>query len=221
MFPKIDNALLNIGGGANQIVQLGTGGKLPAVDASLLNNLPAGVGANGMVLLNTQIVSSPVSQIDFISNIDATYKEYMVRGSDITFSGSSGFGVRARVGGAFKTSGYTFATAAFGNAFAAASSNSSNDTHFLVIPTYQSLVATYGNGGFVFSISNPAGTNRTKAMYVTGGGNGNNYNQGHSYYSGGVWNNNATDPSPIDGLRFFPVSAVNITSGVFKLYGIA
>lgn len=220
MFPKIDNALLNIGSGANQIVQLGTGGKLPAVDASLLNNLPANVGASAMSLLLTQTISSPVSQIDFTTNIDATYKEYMVRGSDITFSSSSGLGVRARVGGAFKTTGYTYATVGFGNAFASAVSTSSNDSYFLIIPTYQSLVATYGNGGFVFSLTNPAGTSRTKAMYVTGGGNGNNYNQGHSYYSGGQYNGN-TDTSPIDGLRLFPVSGVNITSGIFKLYGIA
>src|SRR3989338_676289 len=116
MFPKIDNALLNIGSGANQIVQLGTGGKLPSVDASLLNNLPTNVGASAMSLLLTQTVSSPVSQIDFTTNIDGTYKEYMVRGSDITFSASSGFGVRSRVGGTFKTTGYTYAMAGYGNA---------------------------------------------------------------------------------------------------------
>ena len=220
MFPKIDNALLNIGSGANQLVQLGTGGKLPPVDASLLSNLPSTIGGSGMNLLATQVITSPVSQIDFISGIDATYKEYMVRGTDITLSTNSLFGARLRIGGSF-TSGnsYSYGGRMFGNSTAAvAIANASND-HFMIIPPDLSFAATYGNVGFVLNITNPAGTSRTKAMYATGGGNGNGYNHGFSYFLGGAWTDDTTGTAAFDGIRFLAANA-NITSGTFKLYGI-
>ena len=40
----IDSARLNTGAGANQIVQLDGSSRLPAVDGSLLTNLPVGSG---------------------------------------------------------------------------------------------------------------------------------------------------------------------------------
>lgn len=220
MFPKIDNALLNIGNGANQLVQLGTGGKLPPVDASLLNSLPSGIGGSGMNLLATQVITSAVSQIDFTTNIDGTYKEYMVRGTDITLSGSTLFGARVRIGGSFVSgNGYTYGGRMFGNATAAIPLSNASDNHFMVIPFDHSFVATYGNAGFVLNITNPSGTSRTKAMHVTGGGNGNGYNQGFSYFLGGAWTDDTTGTAAFDGLRLIALNA-NITSGTFKLYGI-
>jgi hypothetical protein len=220
MFPKIDNVLLDIGSGANQLVQLGTGGKLPPVDASLLNSLPSSGVSSGMNLLATQVITTPVSQIDFLSGIDGTYKEYMVRGTDITFSTSTAFGVRLRIGGVFtNTDAYTYGGRFFGNAVGAANLANANGDSLIVIPNTQSLIATYGNAGFVLNISNPSGTFRPKAMHVTGGGNGNAYNQGYSYFIGGAWSDDVTGNAPFDGLRFIAANA-SLTSGTFKLYGI-
>lgn len=221
MFPKIDNALLNIGSGANQLVQLGTGGKLPAVDASLLNSLPSSSGGSGMNLLATQVVTSPVSQIDFTNGIDGTYKEYMVRGTDITLSTTSVFGARVRIGGSFTSgSNYTYGGRMFGNSTAAVALTNANNDHFLLIPSDLSFVATYGNAGFVLNITNPSGTSRTKAMHASGGGNGNGYNQGYSYFIGGalpyrtnLFGVGKTQASNLSFLPFIPLNDAKVDDG--------
>lgn len=222
-FPKIDNAMLNTGNGIGQLLQLNAQGKLPNLDASQLINLPAGQNNNSaMVLLDTQVaIQGGIGQIDFTSFIDSSYKEYVVRGTDVSLSNPGDLGLRVRIGGVFKsTNGYTWGGQISGNAIGLVGAGTANTDYFPVIPTQPNLNGAKVDVGFALNISNPAGTLRTKALHVTGGGNGVNYNSGFGYYFGGAWNNAAGDHSPFDGLRFLPINGGLINTGIFKLYGI-
>src|SRR3989338_3629545 len=96
-FPKIENAMLNIGSSTGQLVQFANSNKLPPLDGSQLTNVPANLATNGMVLLATQTVTSAVAQVDFTTGIDSSYKEYIVRGTDISMSASDYLAMRLRL----------------------------------------------------------------------------------------------------------------------------
>lgn len=220
-FPKIDNAMLNTGSGAGQLVQLANASKLPPLDGSQLVNVPGSGAANGLVLLSTQVVTSPIAQVDFTTGIDSTYKEYMIRGTDITVAASDYLGMRLRLRGTFQTiNGYTYGGYLLGNATGGVAFTNADNTSFIVIPGIQPVESVNGNGGFVLNITNPAGTSRIKALHVTGGGTGQSYNSGFGFYNGGAWNNGGTDYAPFDGIRFI-ASNGNIATGTFKLYGLS
>lgn len=67
-------ATLNVGTGANNIVQLDGSSKLPAVDGSQLINLPV---ASQLVLLGTATASASAS-LDFTSLISSSYSAYIL-----------------------------------------------------------------------------------------------------------------------------------------------
>jgi hypothetical protein len=221
-FPKIDNAMLNIGNGVGQLLQLNSAGKLPALDASQLTNLVTGnQSGSALVLLNTQVVpAGGVGQIDFTTGIDGTYKEYVVRASDVSISSANDLYLRVRSGGVFKSTMYTWGgqVLIINGATSPSGIGGSSSDYFLVVPGNANLSGANADLGFTFNITNPAGTNRLKAMHVIGGGNGVDTNSAFTYYFGGAWANNS-DYSAIDGLRFFPISGL-INSGTFKLYGV-
>ena len=221
-FPKIENAMLNIGSSTGQLVQFNNANKLPALDGSQLTNVPANLATNGMVLLATQTVTSPIAQVDFVSGIDSNYKEYMLRGSDISLSSSDSLSMRLRLRGTFQTvNGYTYGGYAFGNAIGGSAFTNAGNDSFVVIPGADPLNGANANGGFILNITNPAGTSRIKALHLTGGGvGGNGSNHGFGFHNGGAWNNGGTDYAPIDGIRFITPGGTNIASGTFKLYGI-
>lgn len=220
-FPKIDNALLNVGSGAGQLVQFANSNKLPVLDGSQLTNVPANTTTNGMVLLAMQTVTSAVAQVDFTTSIDSTYKEYMVRGTDITMNTSDYLAMRLRLRGSFQTvNGYTYGGYAFGNAIGGAAFTSAGNDAFVIIPNADPVFGSSSNGGFILNITNPAGTSRIKALHLTGGGvGGAGSNHGFGFHNGGAWNNGGTDYAAFDGIRFMSSSYL-LTSGTFKLYGI-
>ncbi len=223
-FPKIDNAMLNTGSDVGQILQLNSAGKLPALDASQLTNLVTGnQSGSALVLLNTQVVpGGGVGQIDFTTGIDATYKEYVVRGTDIGLSNSGNLGLRVRIGGVFKsTGGYTYGgqVLILNGATTPSGTGDAASNYFSVIPSHPNLSGVNCDAAFALSITNPSGTNRLKAMHVVGGGNGVDTNSAFTYYIGGAWNDSGSDYSPFDGLRFFSPNGI-INSGTFKLYGV-
>lgn len=221
MFPKIDNTMLNIGTGVGQLLQLNSAGKLPALDASQLTNLATGnQGGSALVLLNTQVVpSGGIGQIDFTTGIDSTYKEYVVRGTDISLSSSGDLGLRVRIGGVFKsTAGYTYGgqVLILNGATTPSGTGDASSNFFSAIIGNGNISGVNCDVAFALNITNPANTNRLKALHVVGGGNGVDTNSAFTYYTGGAW---TSDYSAIDGLRFFSPNGI-INSGTFKLYGV-
>lgn len=68
-------ALLGYGTGANELLQIRSDGRLPALDGSLLTNVGSLPGLN---LISTQTVSSPVASVAF-TGIDSAYDEYILK----------------------------------------------------------------------------------------------------------------------------------------------
>src|SRR3954469_20460333 len=81
-FPKVNNNLLNIGSGANQLIKLDDSAKLPALDASQLINFPAALGG-GMVLLQTQNASLVASVTFGSTYLTSAYKKYVIELIDV------------------------------------------------------------------------------------------------------------------------------------------
>lgn len=121
-------AVLDVGTSASQVVQLTAAAKLPAVDGSLLTNMPSGIptqtGNSGKFLttdgtnaswaslaaLSSMTAQTPsgVSNADFTS-IPSTAKRITVIFSGSSLSGSASFLIRGGVSGTPETSGYTSA----------------------------------------------------------------------------------------------------------------
>jgi len=220
---KLPTSLLDVGNGANQLVQLDGSAKLPAIDASLLTNLPAPSGGVGAWKLIETVVANGVAQADFTTGIDGTYKEYVIRGNNITLSTSSNLVFRVRVAGVFRTGAeYTYGGDGTSNQQGILSFANANGAYYLIIPSGVMPNDGNGNTSFDLSITNPAGTTATKALRSNAGGSNASYNGGFSCQSGGRWFGASTsaplDYSALDGFRL--MGSTGSISGTFKLYGL-
>lgn len=220
-FPKIDNVMLNTGSGIGQLLQLNSQGKLPNLDASLLTNLVSSQSGSAMVLIDTKIIpAGGINQIDFTTGINSTYKEYVVRGTEISTSNPGDVGLRVRIGGVFRNdNAYTWGGQVLSNDIGANNGGAAGDSYFPIVRTNNNINGPGTGVGFTLNITNPSGTLRNKAMHIIGGGSGANSNSGFSYYYGGAWTNGGGDYSPFDGLRILAMNNL-INTGTFKLYGI-
>jgi hypothetical protein len=177
----------------------------------------------GYTLIDTQVASN-VAQVDFTSGITGAFKEYIIRGTDITMSAeSSALAFRVRVGGVFRINGeYTYAGNGLSNQQGPLSlSNANGDTYVIVPPTVMPADGN-GNVSFELSVTNPVGTTRTKAIRSNAGGSNVGYNGGFSCQNGGRWYGASSVPpfnySALDGFRILGSAA--LITGTFKLYGI-
>lgn len=222
---KLPTSLLDVGNGANQIVQVDGAGKLPAVDASLLTNLPSPSGGTGAwKLIESQVTPGFVGQVDFTTGIDSTYKEYVIRGTDVLLSTSANLGFRVRVaGGTFRNAAeYTYGGDGTSNQSGNLSFSDASGTYYQIIPSQVMPNDGNGNVSFDLSITNPAGTTATKALRSNAGGSNSSYNAGFACQSGGRWfgasSSAPLDYSALDGFRI--MGASGSISGTFKLYGL-
>ena len=185
-----------------------------------ITSLPSGVSAKSMILLATETASSS-STVTFASNIDDTYKEYIIKFYDVhPATDNVTFQVNFRDGGssydATKTS-----TAFY------AHEGESSDSGFgygssqdLAQATgVQPLLGSLGNGNDECAsgellLYDPSSTTYVKHYMVkTQYYHQGNYSQ--IYYVAGYCNVTAA----IDGVQF-SMSSGNIDAGTFKLYGV-
>lgn len=210
-FPKVNNNLLNTGNAAGQLVKLDALGKLPALDASQLINIP---GGNALSLLDTRIANN-VAQVDFTSGIDATYDAYLCR--VINASPSSSGSLRLRVssdGGVnYKPDTYYWCNDELRADPAPAWSLTGSTTSGSLDISKRS----FGSGEYICNdiiLYKPSLTTIKKLFTWQGA----SLDSGYNKFSGGgayVGSNEA-----INALRIF-FSGGNIASGIFKLYGLA
>jgi len=213
---KLPNSLFDAGVGANQFVQLDGTGKLPAIDGSLLTNLPTpGGGLGSLHLLDTQIASSS-AQVDFTSGIGPTYEAHLIRiiNAEPTASGSLRMQVSTDAGASYRGDGnYHWSNAELrgGN------SPSWNLQGNTVSSSFDVSIRTLATGEIVsvdILLYRPFLTGNKKAFLWEGA----SIDSGYNRISGGGHYNGTT--SPINALRFF-FSSGDIASGIFKFYGIA
>lgn len=210
-FPKVNNNLLNAGNAAGQLVKLDALGKLPALDASQLINIP---GGNALSLLDTRIANN-VAQVDFTNGIDATYDAYLCR---IIYANPSGSGsLRLRVssdGGInYKSDTYHWSNDELrADAAPAWSLTGSTTSSSLDISK-----RTLGSSEYICNdivLYKPSLTT-TKKLFTWRGAT---LDSGYNKFTGGGTYAGSNDA--INALRIF-FSSGNIASGIFKLYGLA
>ena len=184
-------------------------GTLKRIDYSLIKSDPT------HVLLETQTISSAVAQVDFTSNIDSTYKAYMVEFINL-HAGNDGQSIYVRfsIGGTFQTGTdyermYARIHAASG---AYEYSNSDNATFIIAGNDVGNEADEHSNGRFI--LYNPSDTTFTKQMR---GDSISVKSDGYPelFHFGG----RLDTTSAVDGIRIYMGSG-NIDSGLFKLYGI-
>jgi len=218
---KLPDSIINGGVGANQFIKLDGSARLPAVDASLLTNLPApSGGTGGMNLLDEQIIVSPVGQIDFTTGIDGSYDFYKIIATDIKANVGFSPAVRFYLGGTLITSNdyHTPRTKVSNtdtnNTYY--SNNDSNGNASVISPTSFDETSGGAFNNIVIDIPNPTAVGAYKIT------------RNHCYMisaAGTVTFVESTtaciaNTNPLTGLRFYPFSGANLTQGTFKLYGL-
>ena len=189
---------------------------------SNITSLPASISGGALTLLETQTASSSAT-IDFTSNIDSTYDEYMFKFYDIhPATNGAQFLVGFRDGGtdydATKTTTAFFAQHDESGGNGALSYSTGSD--LAQSTSYQRIAPDIGNdndqsaSGYLCLFA-PSSTTFVKHFIAR-------TNQYHSadfsqdWYIAGYCNTT----TPIDGVQF-KMNSGNIDSGVIKLYGVS
>jgi len=189
---------------------------------SAITSVPSGVIGGSMVLISTQNASSS-STISFDSNIDSTYKEYVIKYINVhPSSDAANFQVNFRDGStaydATKTTSVFLANLNEDDSGNVLEYKASND--LAQSTNFQNLGESVGadNDQCVsgtLHLFEPSSTTFVKHFIAKT----NNYDSGNNsqiFYVSGYCNTTTA----IDGVQF-KMSSGNIDSGVFKLYGIS
>ena len=190
----------------DKIIQTNSSGVLSFVDK------PSGAHA----LLSTTTVSSSLSQVDISSNIDSTYKIYMI---DVINLHCSDDGVslylRFFQGGSVNTSGvYDFAYSRQKSTTTSAYVARNQNTTFIQVSTDLDSQDTSALSGRFF-LYDPSETtfNKNITFHTSQQENG-------DYHMGSTGSGRIESTSAVDGIRFY-CSGGTIDSGIFKLYGVS
>jgi len=189
---------------------------------SAITSLPSGVGGGSMNLISTQTASSS-STISFDSNIDSTYKEYVIKYFSVhPSSDGANFQVNFRDGStaydATKTTTVVLAGHAEDASVAELEYKASND--LAQSTNFQNLAESVGADNDQCAsghlhLFDPSSTTFVKHFIATTS-NADSGNNNVTFYISGYCNTTTA----IDGVQF-KFSSGNIDSGVFKLYGIS
>ena len=184
-------------------------------DAGVLKRLDASlIGGGTHVLLATTNVTSGVSQVDFTSGIDSTYKNYMISFTDVhPATDSVQLQMRISISSTFKTdTSYIYGGIGRESDAGVISFSDSTGSGFKLNHNLGNASNESSSGNVI--LHNPSGTTFSKmfqadATGISAGGRGN------KTIVGGFYNST----SAVDGVRFY-MSSGNIDLGTFKLYGI-
>jgi len=197
-------------------------GVIKRIDYSLIK------GGGTHVLLQTQTVSSAVSEVDFTSNIDSTYKRYMLHIIDLQpatnaahlymrFFADGGIGI-------LTGSQYSYTMIFHGSDDGSATFGTRHKSSGAAFVKLADEVGSSGDemlNGTV-QIFNPASTAndyRGHSLCVSSRGDNATEMQGafrYDRYGGGL---SGDENQALNGIRFY-MSSGNISAGIFKLYGI-
>ena len=186
---------------------------------SSITSLPAAIDVGSIVLISTTNVTSAVASVDFTSNIDSTYKNYLFTYTDVrpvtdgarlelrffSSAGSPDTGVKYRYAArSFRDNGdHTNAVSGVGG-----------DGTIVTMGNYNGTDADDLLQG-QFILHNPAGTGGRKQVHGSSVGMQTDTATFYSYFSA----NYAETSNAVTGVRFF-FNSGNIEKGIFKLYGI-
>ena len=178
---------------------------------------------NTMVLLNTTVVSSGVSEIDFNGLFSSTYQNYELHGTNVHVSGDGAhIGARILIGGAVKSdSHYRYTRMRIYSGTASHVDNmvvgaaEQTDTDFAMFGGESNGNAAGEQSNFKITIFDPLGTDNYKTIKTECSYIDLSPDAGQIHGSGHYKNGTAA----LSGIRLFPNSG-NIDSGTFRLYGV-
>jgi len=175
-----------------------------------------GTGGGGAWTLLSTVTASSASTVDFTTNIDSTYRTYVIIGSDVQASSTADLLLRLYVNGTLNTaSDYNFKHVLLKGA---TTLDNRNDANFPAMNLTENSDDGVGTGLSMVEvvIDNPSASKTDyKIKYEVQG------DQGSSLFStvgiGSMEDNTAF--TNVDGVRFYPQSGT--LDGTFKLYGIS
>jgi hypothetical protein len=187
-----------------------------------ITSLPSGVSGSSLVLLSTQTASSSAT-IDFTSNIDSTYKEYVFKFFNIhaaTDGAEFQFNLSADSGSNYNVTKTTTMFYAY-QTESGSSTGLSYDTNLDLAQSTsdQIIMENLGNGNDengsgVLHLFEPSSTTFVKHFMSRGMRNG-SADYSVDYNMAGYGNTT----SAIDAIRF-KMSSGNIDAGTIKMYGV-
>jgi hypothetical protein len=180
---------------------------------------PASPPAGALTFLST-VTASNSSTVDIETTFSSTYNAYLLVVSNIVVTDNN-----ANLLGRFKLSGaYVTTSTYYGNLMNLVSTTATFNADNTNAATFFYVGTGFGAdasdiAGFNINIYNPSSTTKQKRVVFTGvasGSSGVGAGQTTTFFGSG--SNSGT--GAMTGLRFF-MSAGTITSGTFRLYGIA
>ena len=214
-------------GASGDTINVPSGATLNINSGATLANSGTATGFAGLNLILTQTLSGNVSSVDFINGtngcvIDSTYEYYIVKFSGIRFDSQGG--LAARIG----TSGGFISASDYHNNEASLLSNGSDwalsqeetrDSIRITDRRYTNTTAGFSMSGEI-TFYNMSSTSLYKSYQSVAAGWGNNANEGAYIIAGGSLEDSTSKGAANDRIQFLPLSASNIASGSFTLYGV-
>ena len=196
-------------------------GTLKRIDYSLIKSSP------GLDLILTQTLSGNVSSVDFIHGtngciIDSTYEYYIVKFSGVRFDAQGGLQARIGTSGGFiSASDYHMNEAnllANGSDWVLNQSQTKNSIR-ISDRRYTNTTAGFSISGEI-TFYNMSSTSLYKSYHSIAVGWGNNTSEGSYIIGAGSLEDSTSKDAVNDRIQFLPLSASNIASGSFTLYGV-
>ena len=212
---------------ANTITIGASGDTISIPSGATITNSGTATGFAGLNLILTQTLSGNVSSVDFINGtngcvIDSTYEYYIVKFSGIRFDSQGG--LAARIG----TSGGFISASDYHNNEASLLSNGSDwvlsqeetrDSIRITDRRYTNTTAGFSMSGEI-TFYNMYSTSLYKSYQSVAAGWGNSATEGAYIIAGGSLEDSTSKGAANDRIQFLPLSASNIASGSFTLYGV-
>ena len=172
-------------------------------------------GGGSYNLLSTTTITSGTSNVDITSNIDSTYKNYLITFTNIHPSTDATFRMRVFHSGSIVdgSNTYLYAWTRFRSDGDTSTDSGGGNYNPLTIDSIGGANNECFNGEVI--LSNPSGTTFNKAIQLSATNIDGLTATNHITSSATVVSTNA-----IDGVRFY-LGSGTIDSGVFKLYGIS
>jgi hypothetical protein len=168
---------------------------------------------SALILLST-VTASNSATVDIETTFNSTYDAYMIVASGLTVdTDGANLGMRLKISGAYSATGYISHQMHPESGAATYVGTGNAAAHIAISEGMGNAAGECGN--FTIHIHNPTSTTLQKPVHWTGGSI---RSTGTIRVAFGAGSN--TDTGAVTGVRFL-MSAGNIVSGTFRLYGIA
>jgi hypothetical protein len=172
----------------------------------------------GALTFLSSVTASASATVDIETTFNSTYDNYLIIASGVTFSSAGGsLGVRMKIGGSYLD------TSTYYGSLLTQRSDSSTFGVSLSNGTTSFFVATeIGTGAaepvnFHMRIYNPSSTTLCKRVDMTGS----SVRSAGALASLAYGHGGNSGTGALTGIRFLPSGGVTMTTGTFRLYGIA